>query len=72
MSVRSRLKGFTVRVAGPAGTIVRVIATAGPGLLGLGLLSYGAWLAWHPAGPMVAGALILADLAYMRLRGGQE
>lgn len=39
-------------------TLVRDAA----GLAGVGLLSYGAWLAWPPAGFMVAGALILAGV----------
>jgi hypothetical protein len=31
------------------------------GLAGLALISYGAWLAYRPAGFVVAGALLLAD-----------
>lgn len=34
---------------------------------GLGLVAYGAWLAWQPAGFMVAGVLLLAVVvAYVR------
>ena len=35
-------------------------------IAGLGLLAYGAWLAWHPLGPMVVGAGLLADAAWSR------
>ncbi len=36
-------------------------------LLGLALLAYGAWLAYHPAGYMVAGfALLALPLRYVR------
>ncbi len=38
------------------------------GLAGAALLSYGAWLAWHPAGFMLGGALLLAG-AVLRARG---
>lgn len=68
MRLRSRLATLGVWLAGPVGAVVNVALTAGPGLLGLGLVAYGAWLAWPPAGPMVAGALLLADRAYIRIR----
>lgn len=29
------------------------------GLVGVGLVSYGAWLAYHPAGYMAAGILLI-------------
>lgn len=29
-------------------------------IVGVVLLAYGAWLAWHPAGFMVAGAALVA------------
>ncbi|MGW7195541.1 hypothetical protein [Streptomyces chryseus] len=50
---------------------------AAPGLAGLGLVSYGAWLAWPPAGYLAAGALLLADVVAGRLpsrspSGGEE
>jgi hypothetical protein len=38
---------------------------------GLGLLSYGSWLAWRPAGFIVPGALLVAffiGAAYLRAR----
>lgn len=31
-------------------------------LAGAGLLAYGAWLAWRPAGAMAGGLLLLAGL----------
>lgn len=40
---------------------------AAPALAGMGLLSYGAWLAWHPAGYLTAGAVLLADVIAGRL-----
>lgn len=46
-----------------------------PGLMGLLLLSFGAWLAWPPAGFMTAGAVILADVVLSSVRepaGGDE
>lgn len=46
-----------------AGHAVRVA----PALAGLGLVSYGAWLAWHPAGYLTAGVLLLADVVAGRL-----
>lgn len=49
------------------------VALAVPVFAGVGLLSFGAWLAWRPAGFMVAGALILADQVADRVsaRGGE-
>lgn len=35
------------------------------GLIGVGLASYGAWLAYHPAGYMVAGSLLIAGAALL-------
>lgn len=59
------------RVAGVAGatlrralTILRVVAVgllAVRGLAGVALVAYGAWLAWPPAGFIVAGVALLAD-----------
>ena len=54
--------------AAAAGVAVRVVLRALPGLLGLLLLSVGAWLAWPPAGPMVAGALLIADRVWTTAR----
>jgi hypothetical protein len=36
--------------------LVRIVAE----LAGLGSLAYGSWLAWHPAGFIVPGALVVA------------
>jgi len=47
--------------AAAAGAALRRVLVALPGLLGLVLVSVGAWMAWQPAGPMVAGVLLLAD-----------
>ncbi|MFI6819257.1 hypothetical protein ACIBG7_43200 [Nonomuraea sp. NPDC050328] len=51
-----------------AGTVLRAAWLALPGLAGVGLTAYGAWLAWPPAGYITAGVLVLADrvLAYAR------
>lgn len=40
--------------------VVPHLVMDGAGLSGIGLVSYGAWLAWHPAGFMVAGTLLIA------------
>lgn len=48
-------------MAAALGAAVRVALAAVPGLAGLVLLAVGAWMAWPPAGPMVAGALLVAD-----------
>lgn len=56
-----RTDPWLVRLAGPAGTAVGALWRALPGLLALGLLSFGAWLAWPPAGFLTAGGLLLAD-----------
>lgn len=47
--------------AAAAGAALRRLLVALPGLLGLVLVSFGAWMAWPPAGPIVAGVLLLAD-----------
>lgn len=61
---RSRRRRAVAALAGAAGVLVRWAATlvlVGRAPLGLALLSYGAWLAYHPAGFVVAGGLLLAD-----------
>lgn len=72
MNVRSRLAVIAAELAGPVGTVVRFALTAGPGLAGIGLVAYGAWLAWPPAGWMTAGALVLVDRAYDRVRSDRS
>lgn len=59
-------------LAGAAGTALRWLATALPGLAGLLLASYGAWLAWPPAGWMTAGGLLLADRAWEQVRADRS
>jgi hypothetical protein len=50
--------------AGGAGAVMRallVTVVAVRGLVALALISYGAWLAYPPAGFVTAGVLLLAD-----------
>jgi hypothetical protein len=59
---RSLAPAFRALAAG-AGHALRLVALSGrylPGLAGAGVLSFGAWLAWAPAGFVVAGLLLLA------------
>jgi hypothetical protein len=42
------------------------------GVAGVGLFSYGAWLAWHPAGYMLAGLLLAAGAYVVTPRRGNE
>ncbi|MQT03169.1 hypothetical protein FF041_24155 [Streptomyces jumonjinensis] len=59
-----RWQAWKLRLAGAAGWAVGAFGRALPGLAslaGLGLVSYGAWLAWRPAGFLTAGVLLLAD-----------
>ncbi|MFF3891388.1 hypothetical protein [Streptomyces sp. NPDC001914] len=58
-------------LAGVAGLAVGAAWRALPGLAGLGLVAYGAWLAWPPAGFMTAGVLVLADLVADRISSGR-
>ncbi len=53
-----RLRHATRRIAAAAPKLLRDLA----GLLGVAILSYGAWLAWPPAGYIVGGALMLAGV----------
>lgn len=46
---------FTVKAAAVAGSLLRSV----PGAAGALLVSYGAWQAWEPAGPIVAGGFLL-------------
>jgi hypothetical protein len=59
---------LTVRLAAPLGTAVGAVWRAFPALLAVGLLSFGAWLAWPPAGFLTAGGLLLADQVADRWR----
>lgn len=56
-----RSQAWVARLAGAAGTVLGALWRAFPGLGGLVLVSYGAWLAWRPAGFLAAGVLLLAD-----------
>lgn len=56
-AVHRRGAAALIVLAEPAGHLVRAL----PGLTGLLLLSYGAWMAYHPAGLITAGGLLLAD-----------
>jgi hypothetical protein len=56
-----RWQALRVRLAGAAGLVLGALWRALPGLAGLVLVSYGAWLAWQPAGFLAAGVLLLAD-----------
>lgn len=47
--------------AAAAGAAARVVVRALPGVAGLLLVSFGAWLAFEPAGFITAGVLLLAD-----------
>lgn len=65
---RSKLVAWRGRVAGAAavsaGSVLRalfVAVVAVRGLAGLALISYGAWLAYPPAGFVTAGLLLLVD-----------
>lgn len=61
--MRPRLQQLLGRLADVAGHTVR-LGRAGvryvPGWAGAGLVSGGAWMAWHPAGLIVAGGFLLA------------
>jgi hypothetical protein len=61
MPLLVRLRALLLLAAPPAGAALRYLAAAAPAGVGVLLLSYGAWLAWPPAGFMLAGALLLAD-----------
>lgn len=70
--MRKALSRALGAVAGPAGTLARAAGQALPGLAGLGLVAYGAWLWWPPAGFIAAGALLLADRVWEQARAGRE
>lgn len=60
----ARWRAAKLAAATAAGHLVR----AAPALLGLVLISAGAWMAWHPAGPLTAGVILLADVVASRVR----
>jgi hypothetical protein len=56
-----RLRALLLLLAPPAGAALRYLLAAAPAGVGVLLLSYGAWLAYRPAGFMLAGVVLLAD-----------
>lgn len=62
----SRMRRMIPAAAGGLGLVVRVVLQAGPGVLGLLSVAYGAWLAWPPAGFLLFGGLVLADVVWSR------
>jgi hypothetical protein len=61
----NRVRAMTLpAIADMAGKVLRVglaVVLAVRGLAALGLMTYGAWLVYPPAGPITAGVLLLAD-----------
>lgn len=57
----ARLPAAARSAAGPVIAALLAVVMALRGLAGLMLISYGAWLAYRPAGFVVAGLLLLAD-----------
>jgi hypothetical protein len=53
------------RVAGALWRAAPEITVDGIGLAGVGLISYGFWLAYPPAGFVSAGSLLLAGVALL-------
>lgn len=61
---RGRVASAAATAAGAAGSVVRallVTVVAVRGAAALLLISYGAWLAYRPAGFIVGGLLLLVD-----------
>lgn len=58
--------GVALRALGqPLGALIEVLLL----LSGAGLIAYGAWEAYRPAGPIVGGILLIAGVI-LRARGG--
>lgn len=57
----ARLPAAARSAAGPVVAALQSAVIAMRGLAGLALISYGAWLAYRPAGFVIAGVLLLAD-----------
>jgi hypothetical protein len=70
--VRKALYGTLNAIAGVLGAGLRLAGQALPGVAGAGLIAYGAWLAWQPAGFIVAGLLLLADRAWEQARADRR
>jgi hypothetical protein len=65
MGARVRRRGLVVAGAAAAGLghairLARLGVVFVPGLAGAVLVSWGAWMAWHPAGLIAAGTFCLA------------
>lgn len=56
-----RKEPWKMRVAAAAGAAAGALWRAAPGTAIVGLLTWGAWMAWPPGGPLTAGGLLLAD-----------
>lgn len=57
--------GAAIRALGPGlGRLTEAVLL----LLGAGLIAYGAWEAWPPAGPIVGGVLLITGVL-LRARG---
>lgn len=70
--MRKALSRVGRAAAEPAGRLFRVVGQALPGMAGLALVAYGAWLWWPPAGFIAAGTLLLADRIWEQSRPGRE
>lgn len=57
---RPRWDEAVARLAGLAGTAVRLAGRSVPGVVGPLLVSVGLWMAWAPLGVMFAGAVLWA------------
>jgi hypothetical protein len=69
MAARHRGARLLLALAAPTARLWLAL----PGLIGLALLSYGAWMAFQPAGFIVPGVLLLADkIATERKAGGSQ
>lgn len=56
MKFRESIKRLAARVR----AMLPILANDGAGIGGAAIFSYGAWLAWHPVGFLVGGALLMA------------
>jgi hypothetical protein len=65
------MRRFWLSLASAVGLAAAAVGRAATGLLGLGLVAVGCWLAWPPAGFIVAGALLLADRVASQLVAGR-
>jgi hypothetical protein len=66
------LRKLATASAAPLGNAVRLLVQVLPGLIGVALVAFGAWLAWPPAGFITAGVLLLADRAWEQIRADRR